>query len=787
MVIGLLHAKLLRDLWRLRGQGLGIVLVLACAAATVVMSFSVQRSLGETRADYYRRYGFADLFATLPPTPLSLADAVRRVPGVAAVAARVVGPSAISLDGVDEPITARLVSLPELKDPAVNALALQQGRMPAADRSDEVVIDAGFAKARGLGPGSRLAMTIGGHRRTVTIAGTALSPEFIFALGPGQIVPDDRRFAIVWQDRNALAEALGLGDRFNDLVVRLASGASAAAVSEAIDRLSATNGGGGAVHGRARQLSHAFVESQLEELGAIGVLVPAIFLGVAVFLLHASMLRTVELQRPEIGIAKALGFDDATIGRHYVKFALALAIAASVLGLPVGIALGKVVTEIYAGFFRFPFLHYGPDLLAAAGVIVVLGMAAILAALQPAARAAALPPARAMLPPTPDSPKAVVGERMARRLGVPAVLVLRQIARRPLRALLTTLAAAFAVGLQISTLFSFDALDEMVDIFYGRAQRQDTTIVFAAPLPLAALADIARWPGVRLVEGRLDLPARLSLRGAARDVVLTGLPADGTLQRLLDTALNPVSPTQGSLALSRRLAEILGARIGDRVTVSPATGGPFDVPVAAIVEQYIGLGAYMGLADLGSRLESGSIVTGAEVTLADKGRADFLGALKASPVVAGYMPRTATITAFRETMARTLTIIVSAFVAFAAVAAFAIVDATVRVALSERLRDLAILRALGFGESTVLFMLAGELALAVALALPLGAAVGLGLGQVIVWTLDNDLFHVPLVVGWRSYAIAVGIVLAAAIVSFTLAARRVRKIDVVAALRVAAT
>ncbi|MGE4077544.1 MAG: ABC transporter permease [Reyranella sp.] len=787
MVIGLLDRKLLRDLWHLRGQGLGIVLVLACAGATVVMSFSVQHSLFETRADYYRRCGFADLFATLPPAPLSLADAVRRIPGVATVAARVVGSGGIALDGIDEPIPARMISLPEPDGPAINGLALQQGRIPAGDRPDEVVIDAGFAKAHGLGPGSRLAMTIGGHRRTLIVVGTALSPEFIFALGPGQIVPDDRRFAIVWQDRRALAEALRLGDRFNDLAMRLAPGASASAVSEAVDRLLAADGGGDAVHDRGRQQSHAFVQSQLEELGAVGILVPAIFLGVAVFLLHASMLRVIELQRPEIGIVKALGFDDATVGRHYVKFALALAIAASLLGLPVGVALGRVVTQIYAGFFRFPFLHYEPDLPAVAGVILVLGAAAAIAALQPAARAAALPPARALLPPTPASPRAVVGEQMVRRLGVPAVLVLRQLARHPLRVLLTTFAAAFAVGLQIATLFSFDALDEMVDVFYGRAQRQDATITFAAPLPLAALADIARWPGMRRIEGRLDLPARLTLRGVARDVVLTGLPADGTLQRLLDTALEPVSLAEGGLAVSRRLAEILGARTGDSVTVSPATGRPFDIAVAAIVEQYIGLGAYMDLAALGRRLDSGPIVTGAEVKLADKDRTDFLRALKASSVVASYMPRTATIVAFRETMARTLTIIVSAFVAFAAVAAFAIVDATVRVALSERLRELAILRALGFGESTILLMLAGELAFAVALALPLGAAVGIGLGQVIVWTLDNDLFHVPLVVGWRSYAIAIGIVLAAAVVSFALAARRVRKIDVPAALRAAAT
>ncbi len=719
----ILDRKLVRDLWAFRGQALGIVLVLACGAAAVTMSFSVQRSLDATREDYYRRYGFADLFASVRSAPLSLADSVRRIPGVLAVAARIVGYGAISIDGFDEPVTGLLISLPEEGDPPVNALALRQGRVPAADRPEEVVVNEGFAMAHGLGPGSRLSVTIGGHKRILTIAGVALSPEYIFALGPGQIVPDDRRFGIVSMGRRELATDLGMADRFNDLAVRLAPGAAATGVRGALDRLLAPYDGAD-IHDRARQYSHAFVSSQLDELGSIGLLVPAIFLGVAVFLLHASMLRIVELQRAEIGITRALGFDGSTIGWHYVKFALVLAAAAIVLGLPVGIALGYGVTRIYAEFFHFPFLRYGPDLLAVAGVVVVLGGAAVSGALHPAARAVALRPAVAMLPAAPLTYHRIAGDRLARRLGAPGAMVLRQLVRRPLRPLLTTVAIAFAVGLQIATLFSFDALDEMVDVFYARAQRQDATIVFASPLSDTVLADLARWPGVRTVEGRLDMPARLTLADTSRQVALTGL---------------------------------------------------------------IGIGAYMELGALGRLSGAGRVVTGAEVKLAAGDHSAFHRALRESPIVAGFVPRAATVTAFRETMARTLTIIVSAFVAFAGIAAFAIVDATVRVALSERLRELAIMRALGFGEGTILFMLAGELGVAVVLALPLGAVVGLGLGQVIVWNLDNDLFHVPLVVGWRSYAIAGGTALVAAILSSILAGRRLRDIDIPAAMRVGAS
>lgn len=84
----ILDRKLVRDLWAFRGQALSIVLVLACAAAAMSMSFSARRSLDATREDYYRRYGFADLFVSVPSGPLSLAETIRRIPGVAAVAVR---------------------------------------------------------------------------------------------------------------------------------------------------------------------------------------------------------------------------------------------------------------------------------------------------------------------------------------------------------------------------------------------------------------------------------------------------------------------------------------------------------------------------------------------------------------------------------------------------------------------------------------------------------------------------------------------------------------------------
>jgi putative ABC transport system permease protein len=457
-----------------------------------------------------------------------------------------------------------------------------------------------------------------------------------------------------------------------------------------------------------------------------------------------------------------------------------------VLGLPIGIVLGYGMTKIYAEFFHFPSLSYGPDLMAVVGVVATLGCAAALGALHPVGRAVALRPAVAMLPASPALYRRIAGERMVRRLTTPASMVFLQLGRRPLRPMLTTATIAFAVGLQIATLFSFDALDEMVDVFYARAQRQDATIVFASPVPATVLADLERWPGLRTVEGYLDIPARISVAGTSRQVVLSGLPARGSLHRLLNSELVAIPAPSTGIALSRTLATILHVDVGDRVTARAAAGRSFELQVSGLVEQYIGMGAYMELTALERLLGAEPIVSGAEVKLSGIDNSSFYRALKDSPIIAGFVPRVATVTAFRTTMARTLTIIVSFFVAFAGIAAFAIVDATVRVTLSERIRELSILRALGFGNGTIVFMLAGELGVAVVAALPLGSFVGLGLGHLIVWNLDNDLFHVPLVVGWRSYAIAGGTVFAAAAMSFTLAARRLRDIDIPAALRVGA-
>ena len=193
----LLERKLLRELRQIAGQAAAIVIVVACAVATAVMSFGVLRSLDAARAQYYERCRFGDLFASLPRAPESAAEAIRRLPGVAGLQTRLVADVAVGLAGTEEPIVARLLSLPERGEPEVNAIVLRRGRFLGADDAPEVIVSESFADAHGLVPGARLSVLVGGRSREMVIVGVALSPEYVYALGPGMIAPDDRRFAIM--------------------------------------------------------------------------------------------------------------------------------------------------------------------------------------------------------------------------------------------------------------------------------------------------------------------------------------------------------------------------------------------------------------------------------------------------------------------------------------------------------------------------------------------------------------------------------------------------------------
>jgi putative ABC transport system permease protein len=495
-----LDIKLFRDLRRIWAQALAIALVIGGGAATLIMAVGAARSLDETRIAYYERNRFADVFAIVSRAPKTLADRIAQIPGVAAVETRIAKLALLDIPGLREPATGQFISVPDIGEPALNRLYLRSGRMPEPGRLDEVVVNDTFAKAHGFGPGSRFYAILNGRKRGLVIVGTVLSPEFVYAIGPGDLMPDDRRFSIVWMSEKALANVYDLEGAFSSVNLKLMRNASEREVIRQLDALLDPYGGR-AAYGRKDQTSHAFLDHELDMLANMSRTLPPIFLLVAVFLVNLTLSRLIALEREQIGLLKAVGYGNLAIATHYIKLVLVIAGLGVLVGGAAGTWLGIYIASLFGEFFHFPYLIFikSPDLYVASAALSVL--AAFAGALRGVWEAVRLPPAIAMQPPTPPRFRRILPSFAV--LGVlsqQTVMMLRNIARHPLRATFTTLGIALGVAILVASLFTSGTMEELIDVTYFMADRQHATVSFTEKRAQDVLYQMARLPGVLSVE-----------------------------------------------------------------------------------------------------------------------------------------------------------------------------------------------------------------------------------------------------------------------------------------------
>ncbi len=784
MVIRALWRKLFRDLWHSRGQGVAIGLVIGAGVAMLVAYFSTLDSLSLARETYYDRFRFADVFVSLKRAPLRVADDLAAIPGVARVSTRVVADVALDIPGLVEPATGRLISIPERAQPTLNEPFLRRGRRPAGE--GEVLASEGFTEAHGLTPGDVVTATINGRRRDLRIVGIGLSPEYVYSIRPGELVPDNARFGVFWMTQPGLAAAFNMEGAFNDASLSLMPGTSEPEVIAAVDRVLARYGSLGAIS-RDTQLSHWFIENELTQLQTMGVVFPVIFLGVSAFLLNIVLTRLIAVQREQIAALKALGYTNREIAVHYISWATAIAVTGTVIGALGGVWLGRAMTAMYNDYFRFPTLRYvlAPAIIVEAAMVSVA--AGVLGAAAAVRRAVSLPPAEAMRPEPPARHSLSWLDRaIPRRFMPPAVkMVVRNVQRQPVRASVSAIGIAFAVAILVVGMFSLDAIELLLDLQFNVVQRQDYTLTFVEPRSTRALHELAHLPGVLAVEPIRSVPARIRAGHRSRLEAITGLAPGSRLQRVVDASLKTVPLPREGLVLSAKLAEILDVEAGDTVSVELLEGArPVrTVVVAALVDEYMGTASYMDIRALQAFLREGPRMTGA-VLLVDKGDPGALyRRIKTTPAVAGISSKRAMIDNFRRTLAENMNVLIFFNVLFSSVIAFGVVYNAARISLSERSRELASLRVLGFTRAEISFILLGELAAVLLVGLPVGLLLGYGLAVLVVVAFDTELFRFPLVVSARTFAFAATTTIAAATISSLVVRRLLDRLDLVAVLK----
>lgn len=780
-----LRKKLVRDLWHNRGQVFSIAAVVATAIMTVLSMRGTYESLLHARDSFYQESAFPHVWATLERAPESLRDRISAIDGVSAVDTRVRFMANLQLEGVTVPSRGLFSSVdPDVR--GLGQLVLRSGRLPALRERDRVVVNEKFAEANGLTEGGSFHAIINGQQRNLVIVGIAISPEYMYPLAPGSIFPDHETFGLVWMGRAALAAESDMEGAFNEVALQLQGQGRETGVIDELDRILKPYGGLGA-YGRDEQISHQFLEGELIQNRNTGTLIPSVFLAVVAFLLNIVLRRLVDTQRQEIAVLKAFGYTNLDVGWFYLKFALVAVLLGTVVGVVFGVWFGQVMVEMYTEFFVFPDLRYlfGWHLVAFAVLISIL--AATVGALGGVRSATKLPPAEAMRPKAPAHFRPGIFERMGFEawLSSTARMVLRNIERQPIKSTLSALGVAFSVAILVLGMFMFDAIEYMMDLQFNQVQREDISVVFERPLPESVAQELEHLDAVTTAEVFRSVPVRFVNGHLETEAGITGRRLDDDLQRIIDEDGQHIRLPAEGVVLSRYLADQLGLEGPGplRAEILEGSRPERTVEVVDIVDDFLGASAYMELDALHALAGGARAVNGANLKLLPGTRDELMGTIAGMPAVSGVSSPRKMYEIFRQQMDEGLLLGVFFLVFFSSIIALAVIYNGARIALSERGRELASLRVLGFSKQEVAILLFSEQGLITLVAIPTGWLLGYWMTWAMVSAFVTESYRIPFIVDSGTFAFSAAATVIAAIISSLIVRRRLNRYDLISVLK----
>lgn len=786
-----LTRKLLRTIWSTKGQFLAVSVVVMLGITVYLAMSTSYHNMRHTQQVFYRENNFADYFFHVVRAPEQVLGRIEAVPGVVKATGRIQMDAPIIKAG-HQRATARLVSYPLPMDREVNRLQLLDGRL--FDRHPrgggiEVLVDPSYLAANQLRFNEAVTIVVEGRLVPLTIVGTAVSPEFTYPVkDAATMVPDPETFGIVMLPHYQAQQILGLPGQINQVVLQLAPGADEEQVAAQVESLLEPYGNL-AGYPREQQLSHLFLEAELDSLRTLAIFIPAVFLGVSAGIMFLLLGRMVRAQRLQIGIMKALGYNTRQIITHYTGYALLVGLLGAVLGTLCGLWLASIFAQVYADFFSLPeIIAKIHSTSIATGFLLSLGVAAA-AGLIAARGISGFSPAAAMGPEPPKSGGKILIEHWSwlwARLDSTWKLGLRAVSRNRGRFAITVVGVVFAVGMLVMALAMDDLVDYLMQRHFHLEQRHDYRVHFTTPLRESALLELARVDGVLKTEPLLQVPVEIAFAGRTEDELLVGLPPGATMRKLFDPAGRPMPVPEAGLLVNERTAAKLGVQVGDQVTVKTLLGqGPTHYTaftIAGINRQPVGGGAHLSLAQANWALRESGLVSGAMLQV-DPGRTQLvetqIGEMTGVAVIASREQEVAAINEVLGMMVYS----VSAMIGFAVALGFAVVYNTGVISFAERQKELATLRVVGFTSREVSGLLLKETILQSVLGVLLGLPCGYLLILGILATAEGDLFTMPVIIQPETYFLAalggIGFILAA----HRFAAKGIRQLDLVGVLK----
>ncbi len=757
----MLLRKMLRDLWISKGTYLACIVIMAIGLMTFNMFSIGYDNFGASRAIYYKEKSFADGFAQVEGMPLSALGKLERLNEIKQVDGRLVKDVRV-ITKADAPAKyLRVISFRKEDIPQLNRFELIAGTVPES-RMNSLLLDSKFYEANALASGSRLKIAAEGKIIDLSVAGSARSPEYIYAMRTDQdLYPDPKEFGIAFMPYDAMRKTFMAGQSVNDVSFTINSGVDFKDAKASIEPYLKQYGLKSLIE-QKYQKSHAIVKSEFDGIKGMATSMPLIFLGVAAIILIIMLKRLVEQQRGQIGVLKAFGYKDIEILIHYMSYALVVGLGGGILGGVLGNLLALPFIGMYQSFFNMPlqsagfsvkYFLYG--ILMAEGFALIAGYLGAKASLK-------LEPAEAMRPPAPKSAKATIIERFKLlwdQLDMINRIAIRNIFRNKGRSLFVMAGVIFTFSILGMPWALNDNMNVMIYGQFDKVMVYDAKITLEKPVDKdAALKEILMREGFEYGEALLEIPGSLYNETHKKDVLVLGIENKSQLYNILNNSKEKIELPDDGIVISQRLAGLLKVKEGDVLRFESPYSRAVDqasyLTISAVVPQYLGLNAYMKEDALVKTLRQHPFTTSIIVKASEAGITSLIDEYRDSSVVFSIQSQADLIGKYQSLM-QTMIAMLGIFVVIGILSGFSIIYATSMIAVSERQRELASMLVIGMRYKEVKRVMYLEQWYIAVAGFILGIPVLKLLIDSMALMMNNDIYSIPTDMTWQCIVSAV--------------------------------
>lgn len=785
-----LQHKLLRTIKTTRGQFLALVMiVVGGVAAYYGMNTAVNR-LVEAQQSYYNEARFADYYFNVVRAPAGIVNQIQNIPGVIAATGRIQKDiKVLREDGTFD--TGRLTSYGPQTE--INRLKLTEGRLFNAFNTSgdaEVLIDSQYALVWGHKVGSSLDVIVSGRRLSLKIIGTASSPEFMYKIKNPLEFPDLDSMVVIMASQQQAEKILGMSAEINQVLVKIAPAASQSEIKESVEAILAPYGATSS-YPRHDQASHKYIQSQIDGLILAARLMPPGFFIVAMMVQFVLLRRLIKSQRVQIGVMKALGYENSAIIIMFTGYSLAITTSGILLGFLAGTALAGSVSELLGQMLELTVSSSGinwPVLLNVVFITTAVGLASgVLASWE----VMKINPAEAFHAEVPSVSNRALFEKWSylwENTNSSWKMSLRSISRNRARFGATIMGITVTSGLILVAVYFTDSRDFLLERYFARENPYDYVVRFDKPLKKSSIFSWAGWSEIKTIEPALELPVIMKrpdtqgLYGKQKDELLVGINQSGKLRKVFDENEQQLFIPPEGILLSSQIAEALGLGVGEQVLVETKPGlGPvnsMNLLIRGIDFENTGSTSFVSLEQANQILGAEGLINAAMIVSSNSDLNQLEKRLIEVPGVDSVMRQDKQrINAVR--LMSGMTYFTACMIVFSIIIGAAIVYNNSIMVFYERRRELASLKVIGWSNKNISSMLFNEIILAILLGLITGLPLGKYLGGRYLQAISTETFTWPVVLYLSSYVIAVLVTTGFALGGHLLAVRRVKELDMV--------